>query len=773
MNRAFSFPPARLLRVASSACLLALAGTTPLLAQSPPTPTERPAAPAATTAAPVLSHDQNGRLVVHATRVTSPIKINGQLDEEVYLQVAPITDFVQQDPNPGSPISERTEIWVLFDDQNLYFACRCWDAHPERIVANEMRRDSVNLSRHDHVAVALDTFHDGRTGVYFYMTPIGGMRDMAVTDMRVQTDWNPVWDGGASRSKDGYILEMAFPFKSLRYGAGRQQTWGIQMRRFITSKNETAFLTPVDRQWGPPGISHFADAPTLIGLEVPPPSRNIEIKPYAISRLTTDLARSPAVRNDSEPNAGLDVKLGITKGLTADLTYNTDFAQVEVDEAQVNLTRFSLSFPEKREFFLEGQGLFQFGASGPGGRSGSSGEGGGADPDAPTIFYSRSIGLTAGGRAVPVVGGGRVTGKAGAWSLGALSITTGEDAVSGVPQTNFSVTRLRRDILSKSAIGGIFSRRSRSTVAPGANNLWGLDANLAFYQSVFVSGYVAQSRTEGRRGDDRSYRGQFNYTTDRYGLFVDRLVVGKQFNPEVGFLRRQNFRSNYAQARFSPRAVNNPVIRKYTYQGHIDYTTDNANHLESRELLALFRMDFQNADAISVQHAQMYEFLPAPFQIALGVVLPVGAYDFQNTIVSFNPGVTHRLSGSASLDIGSFYGGDKKTASLRGRIEITPQLGVEPNVSLNWVDVPQGRFQDTVVGGRTFFTITPRTFVAALIQYSSANASLSTNLRWRWEYRPGSELFVVYTEGRSTLPPRGTDLQNRGFVVKINRLFRF
>ncbi|MSO45352.1 MAG: hypothetical protein EXQ59_01095 [Acidobacteria bacterium] len=768
MNRAFSPQAARFLRLAVSAGLLALAGTKPLLAQSFPTPIGRPAAPATNTG-PVLSRDEDGRVLLRATRVTGPMKIDGLLNEEVYAQVPPITEFVQSEPRYGEPITERTEAWVLFDDKNIYVVCRCWDTHPERIVANDMRHDSTNLAQHDNFAVSFDTFHDGRNGFLFYLTAIGAIRDSANTDLRPNPDWNPVWDGKVSRFANGWISEMAFPFKSLRYGSGRQQTWGIQLRRTIRSKNEVAHLTPVNPQWATVGINHFSVAPTLVGLEVPPASRTIEIKPFATYRLTTGLARRPAVRNDSEADAGLDLKVGVTKGLTADFTYNTDFAQVEADEAQVNLTRFNLSFPEKREFFLEGQGVFQFGS--PGGFAGG-GTGGGGSTDAPTIFYSRRIGLTDGGRAVPVLGGGRLSGKSGPWTLGVLSITTDDDVVSGAQQTNFSVLRVRRDIMSKSTIGGIVSRRSASTVAPGSNRLWGLDANFAFYQNVYLSGYVAQTQTEGRRGDDLSYQSQLNYTADRYGLTIDRVVVEPHFDPEVGFLRRQNFRRNYAQARFSPRTANNPAIRRYTYQGSFEYTTDNNNRLETRELLADFRMDFHNADALAVQHSRAYEFLPAPFEIATGVRLPVGGYTFENTKLSFNPGANHRVSGFTSFDIGSFYGGDKKTATLRGRIELTPRFGVEPNVSLNWVDVPQGRFRDTVVGGRAFFTMSPRSFVAALIQYSSASTSLSTNLRLRWEYRPGSELFVVFTEGRSTLPPRGTELQSRGFVVKINRLFR-
>lgn len=771
MRRALLFPPRRAL-VSSTTCLVMLMVARPSPARQSATTAQASLTPVASPVASVLTREADGRVFVRATRTTGAIKIDGELNEEIYERVPPITEFVQQEPNFGAPSTERTEAWVLYDDKNLYFVCRCWDTHPERIVANDMRRDSSNLPQHDNFAVAIDTFHDGRTGFFFYITAIGAMRDAEVTGMQGNFDWNPVWEAKATRFANGYISEMAFPFKSLRYGPGREQTWGFQLRRVIRSKNETVFLTPVDPQWGGPGIHHFPEAATLVGLEVPPASRNIEIKPYAISRLTTDLLRTPPVRHDSEPDMGLDAKIGITKGLTADFTYNTDFAQVEADEAQVNLTRFALSFPEKREFFLEGQGVFQFGTGGRGGGPGG-GEGASSGGDVPTLFYSRRIGLTTGGRAVPVVAGGRVSGKAGPWSVGALSITTGDDAVSGALQTNFSVVRLRRDVLSKSTIGGIFSRRSVSAVAPGSNNLWGLDANLNFYQNVFLSGYAAQTQTQDRRGDDLSYRGQFNYTTDRYGLTLDRIVVERNFNPELGFLRRENFRRNFGQARFSPRTAHNPLIRRYTYQASFEYTTDNDNRLESREVLTDFRIDFHNADAIAVQHSHAYEFLPAPFEIARGVQLPVGGYAFQNTKVSFNAGVNHRVTGSTGFEIGSLYGGDKKTATLRGRIELTSQFGVEPNVSISWIDVPQGRFSDKIVGSRTFFTMSPRSFVAALIQYSSSTASLSTNLRFRWEYQPGSELFVVYTEGRSTLAPGRTELQNRGFVVKINRLFRF
>jgi hypothetical protein len=741
-------------------CVLPLLAAAPTVAQPLAGTTVSPPAGLPSS---MLTHDADGRVIVAATRIPQPIKMDGRLDDAPYREVPPVSEFIQQEPDEGAPSTHKTDVWVLFDDTNIYIACRCWDEHPELIVSNDMHRDGGNHGQHDHMVVGLDTFYDGRNGFQFGVTPAGGMRDATITDERFNADWNGVWDGKTSRFDRGWVAEMAIPFKSLRYKPGRQQTWHIQLRRQIHGQQERVYITPISAAWGISGLNHFSLAATLVGLEAPPSGRNLEIKPYAISRITTDLLGRPAVRNELDPDVGVDVKQGVTRGLTADFSYNTDFAQVEADEAQVNLTRFSLLFPEKREFFLEGQGIFQFGGGG-------GGDVGGAD--VPTIFYSRRIGLSE-SRAVPVIAGGRLTGKAGPWSVGALNMETGEDAAAGAAKTNFTVLRLRRDILGRSTIGGILTRRSVSTIGPGANDVWGLDGNFAFYQNVYFSGYLAQSRTENRRGDDLAYRAQFSYTADRYGLALDRLVVDRNFNPEVGFLRRENFRRNLVQGRFSPRTANNRVVRKWTYLSSLEYITDNENRLQSRTLTGLFQSDFHSGDVVSIQLQRLFDSVPAPFPIG-DVRIPAGGYAFDNMKAIYTAGQQHRVSGSSSVEVGSFYGGDKKTVAFTGRVNVTLQFGVEPNISFNWGDLPGGRFTTTVVGARGTFTMNPRMFTAVLVQYGSSNTSLSTNLRFRWEYQPGSELFVVYTEGRSTLPPIGAEaLQSRGFVVKINRLFRF
>jgi hypothetical protein len=729
---------------------------------------------ASSPAQPLLTHDGDA-YTLRATRIAVPLRVDGRLDEAIYEQVPAISEYIQQDPDEGAPISERTESWVLFDDANIYFACRCWDSHPERIVANDMRRDSSNLRQNDNFGVVLDTFHDQRNGFLFYVTPVGGMFDGATSDERINNaDWNTVWQAKTSRFDGGWIAEIAIPFKSLRYRPGREQVWGINIRRTIRAKNEYAYITPLKRSWGIIALFRTSAAATLVGLEAPPPAMNLEIKPSAISRLTTDLVASPALRNEFDPDVGLDVKYGVTKSLTADFTYNTDFAQVEADEVQVNLTRFNLFFPEKRDFFLEGQGLFTFG--GVGGSSpplpGTSSAGNGSS-DAPTIFYSRRIGLES-GRAVPIVGGGRLSGRVGQWTVGALNIVSDDDPVAKAAQTDFTVLRVRRDVLRRSAIGALFTARSVSTVAPGSNELAGLDGNFSFFQNVYFNGYLAKSRTEGRDGKDLSYRTQFNYAADRYGLQIDRLVVPPNFNPEVGFLPRANFRRNFAAARFSPRPARNKTVRKYYFDSSVNYTTDNDNHLESRQAMGAFRVELQNSDALHLEYSREYEFLRRPFQVADTVRIPIGGYEFSHVRAAYSPGQQHRFSGTAAVDVGDFYDGTKKTASLQARLGVTSQLGIEPNVSLNWIERASARDLVTATGARTTFTMTPRMFVAALVQYASSTSSLSTNLRFRWEYQPGSEVFVVYTEGRDTLPPTGsTALENRGFVVKINRLLRF
>ena len=333
---------------------------TPAAVIDGPPPPEPPA---------VISRDAAGRATVRAVRLAAPLRLDGTLDEQVYQDVPAVSGFIQMEPVQGAPATEETEVWVLFDRDHIYVTGRCWDSAPEsQWVVNEMRRDSNSNYQNENITFLLDTFYDRRNAVYLMVTPIGGRMDAQVTDERdYNGDWNPIWDVETGRFEGGWTFEAAVPFKSLRYNPGREQVWGLQVRRMVRWKNETSLLTSIPAIPGAMGVFLMSLAATLVDLEVPEAGRTLDIKPYAITDLTSNRTVTPPVSNQLGGDVGLDVKYGVTQNLVADLTVNTDFAQVEADEQQVNLTRFSLFFPEKREFFLENRGLFSFG--GPLGRA--------------------------------------------------------------------------------------------------------------------------------------------------------------------------------------------------------------------------------------------------------------------------------------------------------------------------------------------------------------------------------------------------------------------
>ena len=718
----------------------------------------------------VIARDTSGRATIRAVGLTSPLRIDGRLDEALYVSVPPISDFLQMEPQHGAAATERTEIWLAFDREHVYLSFRCWETQPDRLIANEMRRDhSTVWNGDDQVSFMLDTFYDRRNSVEFTINAIGGRTDGQINNERQYLgDWNPIWEVQVGRFDGGWTAEAALPFKSLRYRPGRDQVWGFNAMRTNRWKNELSFLMRMPAGRGQQALHMASLAATVVGLEAPSGSRNLEIKPYAISDLTSDLNASPKISNALNGDMGVDVKYGVTQNVTGDFTYRTDFAQVEVDEQQVNLTRFNLFFPEKREFFLENQGTFAFGGAVTSGQMAL----GGAS-DTPILFYSRRIGLNE-DRAVPIRAGGRLTGRLGQFSLGVLNIQSDEEPASGARATNFSVVRLKRDILRRSSLGVLFTRRSVGQDGAGTNEAFGVDGAFAFFDNLAINTYWARTRTDDLSGEDTSYRAHLDYAGDRYGVQLERLAVGDNFNPEVGFLRRDDMRKNFGQFRFSPRPRSIAPVRKFSWIGSVASIENGAGRLETRDWDGEFAIEFQNSDRFHVGYRDTYEFLPQPFPIATGVIVPVGGYDFTTVRTGFNLGQQRSVSGNLLAEYGTFYSGHKTAISLsRGRTNITPQLSVEPSVSVNWVDLAEGSFTNHLVASRVTYTMTPLMFVSALLQYHSGINAVTTNVRLRWEYRPGSELFVVFNEQRDTLAPRFPTLASRAVIVKINRMFRF
>ena len=721
----------------------------------------------------VVGRDAEGRLSVRATRYDGEVNIDGNLDEAVYRELTPISDFIQQIPDEGAPASERTEAWVFFDDDNLYVAARNYESVPEvDWVANEMRRDTFQLRTNDSFSVMLDTYLDRRNGAAFLVTPIGGFSDFAISNegdrgRGVNFDWNIVWDSRVGRFDGGWTVEMEIPFRSLRYEPGSEQTWGIQFRRIIRRLSEASYLTelPISAALGNSlvaGMWRISEAGTLNELEVPPRNFNLEIKPYGLGTVTTNRLAAPPISNLSKEELGVDVKFGITNNLTADFTYNTDFAQVEVDERQVNLTRFNLFFPEKREFFLEGEGNFDF--SQP------------RSLDVPAMFFSRRIGLEK-GQIVPIEAGARVTGKIGDFDIGALNI--GTDAVNSVniEANDFSVLRIKRDVLSRSTVGMLFTERSESLIGEGSNQLYGIDGSFDFLDDFSIDTYVAKTDSPDLKGEDKSYMANFDYNGDRYGITSGYLVVEDNFNPEIGFKRRDNFKQYSGSARFSPRPASIESIRRFILQANTkSYWSASTDKLETRQHGLSFTTEFESSDQFTVSVSDDFEMLTRPFNIANGVTLQPGKYDFTSYQTSYRLGTQRKVSGALSLRIGDFWSGENTSIGISsGRIELSPQLSLEPSYSINRVELPEGDFRTELGRLRITYTLSPRMYVGGLVQYNSSQSSLSTNFRFRWEWAPGSELFVVYSDDRDTNPfdrPDSFELRNQGWAIKINRLFQ-
>ena len=614
-------------------------------------------------------------------------------------------------PNEGAA-SERTEAWISYDDNFFYLSCRCWDsAPPEEWTANEMRRDTSQLRQNDMFGALLDTFHDRRNGFNFYTNPLGALADQAITNEgNPNADWNPVWFVRTGRFEGGWTVEMAIPFRSIRYVSGADQEWGIQLRRSIRRKNEWTHLTFVPaadrrRHGHLPGVGGRDDGRP--GSAAGEQEHRAQAVRHLEARRPTWCARQPVTQR-LHADAGGDAKYGINANLTADLTINTDFAQVEVDEQQVNLTRFNLEFPEKRDFFLEGRGMFEFGrGSGQGGRQqqrrprpSSSTPPHRAQPQ-PRRAHQRRRAAHGQGRQV---------------QRRALNIQTAEEPLALSPSTNFTVMRVKRDVLRRSSVGAMFTNRSAATVGEGSNQGYGVDGAFSFFENLNLSGYYAATETPRRsRATRRATRGGSTGRRIGTALASSTLKVGDDFNPEVGFVRRDDFNSTFGLLRFSPRPESIEAVRKFTWEASLEYLENGLGQLETRAQAGRFNTEFESSDQFTLDVSNNYELLVAPFPIAPDVIIPPGGYDFVDATVSYLFGQQRRISGTVAVQGGGFYDGDITAVTVSSaRISATPQLSIEPSVSINDIDLPYGDFTNTLLRARTDFAFSPRMFASGL-----------------------------------------------------------
>ena len=491
---------------------------------------------------------------------------------------------------------------ALYDPTHLYFAIRCWDSEPEKIRARAIFRDE-SAGADDLVSIMLDSFNDHRSAIQFVTNANGLIEDLLQTGESTSTrniNWDTVWDSNGRRTDFGWEVEIAIPFHSLRFPSpapGAETVFGIGFKRNIPRKNEEVYWPFVanDSSWYRP-----AELGTLRGLRDISPGRSLELRPYGL--VGVDHSESEGA-TETRLEAGIDVKWGVTEALTADFTLNTDFAQEEVDTQQINFTRFSLFFPEKRQFFLEGQRMFQFGI-----------------PREVDLVFTRRIGLSAAGDPIRLLGGGRLSGRQGTVASGLMSLQT--DDFESQEGENFSVVRVRKDLFARSTVGAVFTSRAGA----GSNNqVAGADISLFFKKVWFLEGFVARVFEEGGKQAKHAGYARFAYDTDRFELNHRYLDLGQDFRPGIGFVRRPDSRENRSEFRYSPR-TGWEGIRQFHARTSLRYVTNQENELETRERTFSFATNFESGDALTVRYDNRLEALTEPFLLNRDVSIRPGTY---------------------------------------------------------------------------------------------------------------------------------------------------
>ena len=711
-----------------------------------------------------------------AEPITGAPTIDGQvLDDPVWTAIAPVTGFTQTTPNEGQPASERTEVRIAYSADTLYFGVVCYDGDPSTIIVSDSRRDSP-LSETDSFLIILDTYRDQQNGFVFGTNPSGleydgqvtnegqgtggfvgggrgggGGRQQRGTGRGFNLNWDSSWEVRTQVSDIGWSAEFAVPFRTLRYSSGESQTWGLNFQRNIRRRNETAFWSALPRQYT---LYRLSLAGQLTGLQLPP-QRNLKIMPYVLG---------DAVSNEFDGNdvllgdTGIDLKYSLTSSLTLDATYNTDFAQVEVDDQQVNLNRFNLFFPEKRPFFLENAGLFGVGNTG-----------------SAELFFSRRIGIGPDGQVIPILGGGRLSGQVGGnLNVGLLSMQTQE--VEGVaPSNNFTVARVRKDLRNRSNVGAIFVNRQATGDLAGAddyNRTYGFDGRWGIGQNSTLSGFAARTQTPDLNGREHAYALSFAYDSREWQIQNGYTEVGDNFNPEVGFLRRRGFRSSNGRLQRTFRLGPSAPLRVLELRPHVSYNVfwDFAGFKETQFVHFDNHIQFRGGAEIHSGMNLTTEGVSEAFEIFPGVVVPAGTYDHKEAILIFFTNQGALLSARLRVIAGGFFGGDRTSLTPSVRLRVGDAFNTEVSVSRNDIDLPFGAFVTNLILSRTSYSFTPRVFIQSLIQYNDRDDLWSTNLRFGVLGQANTGLFLVYndTRGLNGLTP---EVAGRSLTLKYSHLF--
>ena len=702
-----------------------------------------------------------------AVFTTQKIVIDGNLNEDVWQTASRIDRFIQREPEEGESVSESTIVRILYDADYLYLGFECRDRQPGDIIATEMRRDE-NLLHNDCIEIYLDTYHDHRSAFYFATNALGARRDGIILeglpDETQNWDWNGIWDASAVIDSVGWRAEVAIPFRTLRFDSETEVSWGLNIARFIPRKREEAFWAPIRRDLGYYGKYHVASFGHLDGLRELHQPDKWEVKPFTLGGVQRDFEIQS--NYDRKFELGLDARYLLTPNLTATLTLNTDFAQVEADQERVNLTRFELFFPEKREFFLEGANTFRFGERYQNPLVLQS-----------VLFFSRRIGLSEDNEIVPLIGGLKLTGKESGTNVGVLNIVTDstsyindDDEPVKITRSNYTVARFQQDIFSNSNIGIIGVNQQSLETSDYARNL-GVDATIFFDQQTQSSGFLAKSWSPDTSGQDYAGYLDFLHMDDLYTLFLGYADYQANFEAETGFIPRTDIRKYMLNGAVSPRPDFLNLRQVYLFND-FTYITDHASVLQTRTMFTGMYAIFNNGSGLLAMHIDNYERLTEEFEISDGVIIPIEAFQFGNLYFEYQSDLSKPVSGYVRYNFGEFYDGRINAYGGTLYLKTGRHLRLDANFDYNDVRLPAGDFQTTIVSLRMVYSFTPDLYLKPYIQWNSTDRVVSSNVLFNWHYIPGSDLYFVYNE-EINIDNGKTATNNRTVLAKLTYMFNF
>jgi len=707
--------------------------------------------------------------IAEAVAVDHAPRMDGTLNDSLWSQAKPVADFLQREPYEGQTPTDPTEVRVLYTKHGVYFGIKCLTSNPSSITATELRRD-VSQQYDDYFEIVVDSAHDRRNAYIFQINPLGTQRDALITEEQ-QTDigmndgdpgWDGIWTSQAHITDLGWTATVAIPFATLNFMQSRDVVWGINFKRFIRQKNEEDIWSGWRRVDGAARISRAGE---LRGISNVGSSRLFIVKPYAL----TGFSHLPSTAEGTElkpgtsalKTGGVDVKLGLRSNLVANLTVNTDFADADVDTQTFNLSPYKLFYPEKRQFFLENAGVFNFPM------------GGGGD----LLFFSRQIGIDAvTGEEVPINVGGKVTGSLGKFQLGVMDVNTRSSGPNA--GANFALMRAKRALWGGSYLGVMGIDKRSGNAGDGFNQGSGADTRLVFFKDLVVNGFAAQSRTAGITSGQTDAGVGFNYQTNWLQFQGERRKVGPNFNPDVGFIERADCICSFLDANIKPRPKLRGV-RELSFEGFIFHAPDTRHVLQTQDWQGTFRIEFNNGSYTDddIVHA-FSQRITTPFNVYKNVFIPNGQYNWIRHQLTYGSPLDHKLIVNFLERFGGYYHGRLNEARVRATYRANEKLSFDFAEQWNRFRLPVAGGDFSVLFGnfQTNYSFSRFLMLSGLVQMNTANTqAVNANFRLRWNYRPDSDLYVIYTAGQRFASEAATNQQQfyeNSLVVKYTYSWR-